>query len=80
MTAALSLFISIRASRERVGRLQAEDVIERVRAIGYKPDCMDPNNPPSQDYLLGYRHAMDGVKRAVDNPPAEPKPTPDPSV
>lgn len=46
-------------------------VVDRVLALPGQPETEDANNPYSEDYLRGYRHATNIAKRAVENPRAE---------
>lgn len=59
------------AQQEAADRFAAEQTIERVRALPTRPEVRSATKPDSVDYLTGYRHAMNRVQRALDNPPTQ---------
>ena len=49
--------------------VRIDKALNRVQDLGNRPKHPAPdNNPWTEDYLLGYQHAMDAVQQAIDNP------------
>lgn len=56
---------------DETSREEVLATLARVRALPHQPEAMDLSNPHHADYLIGYRNAINCVRRAIDNPHAE---------